>query len=421
MAVKKYLLVFLQICILNISNCTDKGISRPQTLYTTEAFFLPINKTWFESLNSVVDADIEYQASLLDMPDLPKWMHCRHPNGSDSAFLYGAPEEEGDIQIEIIALNKNKYETYRKVISFIVVKKEKEARHEIELKFSNLNVEDMFDEERLQQLIKIFENNLWRKSHQSDVIYVTMIASAIDVGGRLPLNPREKEGVVVRIGGTDNFSRDLLHLERQVQPLIERVPCPRDYIRTTAEHLFRKEDFISDWCSFRLVKEEREQSAYGKPSPSYSSIPLTSNDFRPQTISLPRRDFMLDFIVSIVVPAVVVVILLTSLVCVMCCGREGLEKRRRKTSSVQMNQYNSIQAANNQLHHLTDKRDSFPQSSSTPGSSLPRSRTGSPSSTLPKSNNLRSTSRTGTLRGTGPPPPPPYTPLKTCGISQTIQ
>ncbi|XP_067126574.1 epsilon-sarcoglycan isoform X1 [Centruroides vittatus] len=416
----KYLTYLL--CIFILSQFSVNGMTEPLTLYTTEAFFLPISKSWFEPLNSATDADIEYQASLLDMPDLPKWMHCRHPNGSDIAFLYGAPEEAGGVQIEIIALNRNKYETYRKVISFIVEKKKKEARHEVELKFSNLNVEDMFEGERLQQLIKIFENSLWRKSHQSDVIYVTMIASAIDVGGRFPVNPREKEGVVVRVGGTDNFSRDLLDLEREIQPLrVLKVPCPRDYKRTSAEHLFRREDFISDWCSFRLVKEEKQQSGYGKPSPSYSSIPLTSDDFRPQTISLPRRDFMLDFIVSIVVPAVVVVILLTSLVCVMCCGREGLEKRNRNTSSVQMNQYNSIQRASNQLCHLSNKRDSFPQSSSTPGSSLPRSRTGSPSSTLPKSNTLRSTSRTGTLRGTGPPPPPPYTPLKTCGISQTLQ
>lgn len=44
---------------------------------------------------------VEYRASLLNMPDLPKWMYYRHPNGSDQAFLYGAPEEPGDVNIEV--------------------------------------------------------------------------------------------------------------------------------------------------------------------------------------------------------------------------------------------------------------------------------------------------------------------------------
>ncbi|GFY78893.1 epsilon-sarcoglycan [Trichonephila inaurata madagascariensis] len=77
--------------------------------------------------------------------------------------------------------------------------------------------------------------------------------------------------------------------------------------------------------------------------------------------------------------------------------------------SVQLDHYNSVPLASNQINRLSGKRDgSMQRSGSIPVSSFPNSRTDSPSSTLPKGCTLRASSRSGTLRSVMQPPPPPY-------------
>jgi len=49
----------------------------------------------------------------------------------------------------------------------------------------------MFENNRLSDVLDIFKDKLWK---ESEVIYITKVASPLDVGGRLPLDPREKEG-----------------------------------------------------------------------------------------------------------------------------------------------------------------------------------------------------------------------------------
>jgi len=53
-------------------------------------------------------------------------------------------------------------------------------------------VEDMFHEERISYLLDIFRQNLWLGSKQN--LYVTFLASASDLGQRLPLDPNDTEG-----------------------------------------------------------------------------------------------------------------------------------------------------------------------------------------------------------------------------------
>lgn len=66
------------------------------------------------------------------------------------------------------------------------------ATNEVRFKINNLNVEDMFHEERIQYLLDIFRQNLWLGSKQN--LYVTFLASASDLGQRLPLDPNDTEG-----------------------------------------------------------------------------------------------------------------------------------------------------------------------------------------------------------------------------------
>lgn len=66
------------------------------------------------------------------------------------------------------------------------------AKNEIRFKINNLNVEDMFQEERIPYLLDIFRQNLWLGSKHN--LYVTFLSSASDLGQRLPLDPNESEG-----------------------------------------------------------------------------------------------------------------------------------------------------------------------------------------------------------------------------------
>jgi len=212
-------------------------------LHTTEAFVYAIKKSQFETLRS--SDDVEYMPSVQGMPDLPNWMSYKYPNASRDAYLYGTPISDGDIDIEIIALNKHTYDTHRRTIKFSVSEKESKcymvyidfielptfhiynimciqtsiltihnrttrfffslfartldqtfedkSRYEVEFKLANLNIEDFFVNNRVQDLLNIFLDRLWR---ESESVYTTMIAAPTDVGGRLPINPKEKEGYV---------------------------------------------------------------------------------------------------------------------------------------------------------------------------------------------------------------------------------
>ncbi|XP_071044084.1 epsilon-sarcoglycan isoform X2 [Parasteatoda tepidariorum] len=344
----------------------------------TEAFLIPISHKWFPGFSQ--GDTLEYSMSLLDKPDLPHWMFSQTKNQRD-AFLYGSADNPGRlVQIEIIALNTNTYQTASRVLELKVENRSSVSEYEVEMKFLNLNVEDMFSSDRLKRLIEIFHSNLWKGSGD---IYVTKVVSSLDVGGRLPLNPNMKEGVVVRIGGSLTFSRDLLDLEREVQPLRNRQPCPRDYKRTSVEHLFRSRNFVTDWCSFRLLFQKQERNAGSSYDNTHFSTAITSDEFHPESIELPRRDFALDFIVSIIIPTAIVAIISTALTCIMCCNKEGIDQKCDVTS-MQLDHYNSIQHASSDIHRLTVKQDSLQCAGSTPESSFPCSHTDSPSSTLPK-------------------------------------
>lgn len=67
------------------------------------------------------------------------------------------------------------------------------AKYEAELKFTNLNVQDVFRGNKTQDILDIFKERLWKDS--SDV-YITRIVAPTDVGGRLPVDPKDKEGWV---------------------------------------------------------------------------------------------------------------------------------------------------------------------------------------------------------------------------------
>lgn len=65
------------------------------------------------------------------------------------------------------------------------------ALYELQFKLTNLNLENIFNQERLTELLTIYRDLLWKESKD---IYFTKIVSPRDLGGQLPASPKEKEG-----------------------------------------------------------------------------------------------------------------------------------------------------------------------------------------------------------------------------------
>ncbi|KAG8246848.1 hypothetical protein J6590_075814 [Homalodisca vitripennis] len=163
------------------------------------------------------------------------------------------------VQIEVIGLNKKNYEARRRVIKMNVVEKAEPALYEVHLKVDKLNVEDMLDSDRYNRLLDVFRRSLWPES-QSD-LYITFLASAVQLGARLPLNPFEGEGIVMHIGSRAPFSKTLEDLQLEVLPLRSKgqTNCP-DFKHTSVERFFKQYNFSLDWCAFRLVNVTSQES-----------------------------------------------------------------------------------------------------------------------------------------------------------------
>ena len=118
------------------------------------------------------------------------------------------------------------------------------------MKINNLNIEDM--QARKDEIVNIFKNFLWTNTTD---LFITMIASPLDVNHRAPLNPKSKEGVVLRLSSKSEFSNDLLLIDRETEPVKNRIPCPSKYRSISMEHAFKQRNLQIDWCSFRLIKK----------------------------------------------------------------------------------------------------------------------------------------------------------------------
>lgn len=64
------------------------------------------------------------------------------------------------------------------------------------MKLYDIDIYDFFSKNYLEILKEIFITKLWNnelKNQNNTSIYVTMVARPIDIGGRYPLDPNEKE------------------------------------------------------------------------------------------------------------------------------------------------------------------------------------------------------------------------------------
>ncbi|CAG9794865.1 unnamed protein product [Diatraea saccharalis] len=297
----------------------------------TEMFAIPISPNLFNWTYQEFDQQYRFHASLQGKPELPSWLRYIYSGRHHSGFIFGTPPRgtKSPITLEVIGLNRQDYETRRVLLSLVIKSKENMARHEVELKIDNLNVEDLLDEHRMTRLKDILKTRLWMESSQD--LYTTFLASAIDLGARLPLRPSDGEGLVVRLGSSVPFSKQLEWLREEVRPL-SRVPsCPREYKRTTSERLFRDAGFTLDWCNFELYN-----TIYREGSTEHleylTEIPNTSKSAHsikagtwpqaswsaPSLDSLPTRSYSKQLVAAAALPLLLLLIAVAALTAVLC-------------------------------------------------------------------------------------------------------
>ncbi|XP_003708578.1 sarcoglycan alpha isoform X2 [Megachile rotundata] len=378
-----------------------------ESILMTEVFVIPIKPETFDWRDDGRYDQFSYQPSLLNAPDLPSWIHYTYSKRDHRGFLYGvAPRNQKYFQLEIVGLNKHTYETRYKVLDMNVLDKENLTKYEVHLKIDNLNVEDMFNRNRTEQLLDIFRKKLWKEATD---IYATFLASAIELGARLPLKPSEGEGVVIRLGSSMPFSQELNELQEEVKPLWKLPSCPRDFKRTSVERLFREAGFALDWCSFRLVEQEQQsvQSESARRGPSMNVVGLPASGISEHTewrwarstkASVPTRSYFNEIVTTIFVPTILLLVLAALLSTVLCLNHEKIEKR--ETSSGEGVSNNNIQM----VQYATIERGTLKSLSAQPSS---------PSDSLLRSPRTSSERCNPYIR----PNPPPYTgPTNLIGI-----
>ncbi|PSN56245.1 hypothetical protein C0J52_00373 [Blattella germanica] len=348
---------------------TLKGLTADKATQSSYKVYKALCLTLFSGSSD----QYSYRPSLLNAPDLPSWIHYLYSNRHQTGFLYGVPPpHHGSLELEIVGLNRENYETRRRVVHMNVQEKAYPATHEVQLKIDNLNVEDMFDSYRQNRLLDV---------------------------------------VVVRIGSKAQFSSGLIELQDEVKPLWKLGSCPRDFKRTTVERFFRDEGFALDWCAFRLIISTALCLTCQFPllqidAASATHQHLPSTDFvedrtplvlsredrwvRPSKLQVPQRSYVSEFVHTIMLPMLVMIILVLLLSVILCFHHEGISKRQKDTPAVQMVQYTAVHRATNTLRSLSSQRE------------VP----GEHENSLPRTSTPRMSMEYGTYYR---PNPPPYT------------
>lgn len=168
--------------------------AKNENVLMTEVFEIVVNPPLFNWTYEGKSDQFVYQPSLLNAPDLPSWINYVFSPQHHCRYLFGVPpsQNNANIQLEVIALNRKTYETRHEHINIHVSEKLNPARYEVHMKIDNLNVDNMFEVERMESLKDIFRKVLWKDSEND--LYVTFLSSAIKLGARKPLNPTEGEG-----------------------------------------------------------------------------------------------------------------------------------------------------------------------------------------------------------------------------------
>ena len=84
---------------------------------------------------------LRYRAMQLNQPSLPPWLRYYYSQDYKSGLLYGVPTSPGQTRLEVVATNRDTFETGTLLININVHKDGEGDTFHVRLKIDNLNIE----------------------------------------------------------------------------------------------------------------------------------------------------------------------------------------------------------------------------------------------------------------------------------------
>ncbi|KAM4645383.1 alpha-sarcoglycan [Amazona ochrocephala] len=292
---------------------------------------------------------ITFHAHLRDHPDLLRWLRYIQRDPHQPGYLYGCPTatEIGTHTIEVLAYNRLTYETVAQRLLITVIPAPRgELPFQGEFLVGNRNVEELLPAAARDIFLQAAAG-VW----EQDDLQVINITSALDRGGRVPLPIKgHKEGVYVSVGSRGPFSGCLTSAasaQSRFLCSLGQQPLASCY-DTFAPH------FSIRWCNLTLLQVWPSPTTSG---PVWGSGVLEEGGgFQPPT-EVPPQDLLPGFLVTLLVPLAVAALLCLLLGHIMCCRREGVQKRDLETSDIQLFHHTTIHGDTQELRHMAGSRD----------------------------------------------------------------
>ncbi len=172
--------------------------------------------------------------------------------------------------------------------------------------------------------------SLWMESHRD--LRLTLADSALAQGGRRPVRPTGKDGLVLQVGSSAAPGPRLLELDRETGPLRRLDSC--SYKRSSAEPDFRKAGLAVDWCSFRILNSSRAvgsgPSRLPHPQPPAGILPAGGFISR---AAVERRSSPQSLLLSLLFPVLLFVILNGLLGCILAWDAASSSSKEKKSSA----------------------------------------------------------------------------------------
>ncbi|KAM9166212.1 epsilon-sarcoglycan isoform 2-T2 [Pangshura tecta] len=295
---------------------------------------------------------ITFNTNLMGYPDRPGWLRYIQRTPYSDGVLYGSPTVENvgkPTIIEITAYNRRTFETARhNLIINIMSAEDFPLPYQAEFFIKNMNVEEMLASEVLGDFLGAVKN-VW----QPERLNAINITSALDRGGRVPLPINDmKEGVYVMVGADVPFSSCL----REVENPQNQLRCSQEMEPViTCDKKFRTQ-FSIDWCKISLVDKTKQVSTYQDVIRGEGILP-DGGEYKPPPDTLKSRDYYSDFLITLAVPSAVALVLFLILAYIMCCRREGVEKRNMQTPDIQLVHHSAIQKSTKELREMSKNRE----------------------------------------------------------------
>ncbi|XP_026860916.2 alpha-sarcoglycan [Electrophorus electricus] len=298
-----------------------------------------------------------FKCNRQQFPDLPRWLRFTQRHPYDNGFLYGTPLQEnlGKNIIEIFVTNKRSYETFKDRLVINVAPAVKPMPYQAEFFIGKREIEKVLPSD-VQEEIKNDIKIIWG----TDSLHFVNITSALDRGGRVPLPlAGHYEGVYVKLGSDKPYSTCLLSL----QTLEHQREC--EVGGKISEYCSRCNNPANcvTWCRSTLIDLSRPVPPAPLPTVG-SGILAWGGEFDPP-VSPPAKNYIPDYIVTIIIPFVFAIVLALILAYVMCCRREGVQKRDAMTPELQLYHHHTIQGNSSELRNMAQSRGSVPQPLST--------------------------------------------------------